>query len=72
MNSKIEAFARETLKSQLAGLTPENHRLFKLMYSPGKPDLPIKTVVDEMPAEKLDWAMQKVQRTVDGRASPKN
>ncbi len=65
MNEKIQAFARRELKKGLAQCTEDQLRIFKLMYAvDGKPDLPIDDVVDKMSAEKLDWAMQQVDRTL--------
>jgi hypothetical protein len=71
MNDTLQQFARQTLKDDLALLPEANHRIFKLMYgrNNGKRTveeaeaLPIDTVVDAIPAEKLDWAMQQVKNT---------
>ena len=38
--------------------------LFKRMYAHGNLDADINSVVDSMPAEKLDWAMQQVYNTL--------
>lgn len=65
MNQQIQDFARSTLKAGLAKLSPANHLLFKRMYSPKNLEADINSVVDSMPVEKLDWAMQQVQRTLD-------
>lgn len=70
MNEVIQAFARQTLKDGLAQLTPEHHHIFKLMYSHKNLDLPIDEVVDAMPAERLDWAMQQVQRSINELKTP--
>lgn len=65
MNDQLQEFARSELKSDLAKLS-ENHRIFfKRMYSHNNPDAEINDVVDGMPEEKLDWAMQQVQRTLE-------
>lgn len=77
MNKTLEAFARAQIKEGLAKLKPENHRIFKLMYArnEGKrsvedaEQMPIAQVVDEMPANKLDLAIQQVQRSVDKSAA---
>lgn len=85
MNAQLEAFARQTLKDGLAKLPPDHHRIFKLMYGRGKlkgnvPErtveeaeaVPIDQVVDEMPPERLDWAMQQVQNSINKLAKAQN
>lgn len=69
MNEQLQNFARQTLKDGLAQLPPERQRNFKLMYSSGntvedKLSKDIVDVVDSMPAEQLDWAMQQVQNSL--------
>ena len=64
MNKILQDHARSYLKDHLKLLT-ENHRhTFKLMYSYNNLELPIEDVVDQMPEDKLDWAMQQVQRSL--------
>jgi hypothetical protein len=65
MNKQIENFARESLKRDLGKLSEGNIILFKRMYANGNLDLPIETVIDKMPIEKLDWAMEQVRRTLE-------
>ena len=68
MNKKLEKFARDTLKEDLAFLGLHDIkclRTFKLMYSHEDISLPINEIVDKMPAKKLDWAMQQVQNTLN-------
>jgi hypothetical protein len=73
MNDQLQAFARKMLIDGLNKLPSENQRIFKLMYGrdngnrsvSDSESLVIETVVTEMPEEKLDWAMQQVQRTLD-------
>ena len=65
--------AREELICKLALLTPDNHRIFRYMYAgkdrkaPTDEEMkkPIADIVRDMPDEKLDWAVQQVQRSVD-------
>ena len=64
MNEQLINFARNELKEGLAQLTDANRLLFKRMYSHNNLDLPINEVVDKMPEDKLDWAMQQVSRTL--------
>ena len=68
MNEELQKFARDELKASLAQLPENNLELFKRMYSKNQ-DLnrEIGMVVDEMPAEKLDWAMQQVARTLSNK-----
>lgn len=65
MNGALEAYARETLKQGLAKLPEEHQRLFKRMYSHENLEAGIDDVVDSMSTDKLDWAMQQVQRSLD-------
>jgi len=39
--------------------------MFKRMYSHKNLDLPINEVVDNMPDDKIDWAMQQCQNTLN-------
>lgn len=65
MNKQIEEFARNTLKEGLARCTEEQQLVFKRMYSHKNLELPINDVVDGTETERLDWAMEQVQRTLD-------
>ena len=67
MNKQLRDFARKTLKENLALCSDGEVHRFKLMYSPKNVELDFRKVVDAMPKEKLDWAMQQVQRTLDQR-----
>ena len=77
MNTALQEFARQTLKDGLGRLPAGSQRIFKLMYGRGAyvrgepartveetESLTIHQVVDEMAADKLDWAMQQVERTL--------
>jgi hypothetical protein len=68
MNKQLEAYARKMLKEGLAQCTKDQQILFKRMYA-GPPGtnlgIDINMVVDEMEVDKLDWAMQQVQKTLD-------
>lgn len=72
MNSTLSKFARDTLKANLALCTDGERHVFELMYCPRtgrrgeNPVLGLSTdeIVDKMPDEKLDWAMQQVERTL--------
>lgn len=65
MNNQLQEFARTQLKDGLVKLPGNNQLIFKRMYSPGNLDADINDVVDLMPEDKLDWAMQQVQRSLD-------
>jgi len=65
MNSQLQKYARNELKAGLAKL-PENHRmLFTRMYSHKNLGADINDIIDAMPEDKLDWAMQQVQRSME-------
>ena len=75
MNDELQKFAREQIKNGLSKLPESNRIIFKKMYSyPGWTNNPvdnlsdqkmdINDVVDKMPADKLDWAMQQVSRSL--------
>jgi len=64
MNDQIQEFARQSLKDGLAKCTEGHQGVFKRMYSFDDQSLSMDEVVDRMPAEKLDWAMQQVQNTI--------
>ncbi len=63
MNDALSAFARQTLKESLATCTEGQQGKFKQMYSFRDRSLPIDQVVDNMPEEKLDRAMEQVEGT---------
>lgn len=65
MNDQLQLYAREKLKDNLVKCTEGQQLLFKRMYANGNFDQSITDVVDNMKAEKLDWAMQQVERTID-------
>lgn len=64
MNNQMLEFAKKTLKEDLIQL-PENYQLmFKRMYSHENLSLPIGDIVELIPEDKLDWAMQQVERSL--------
>ncbi len=69
MNNQLQEFARAQLKDGLDKLPESNQLFFKRMYSGGNLDANINDVVDAMPEDKLDWAMQQVQRSLDRLAA---
>ena len=73
MNDQLQYYARNELKDGLSRLPTKWQETFKLMYgrNGGKRNvedskaMDINAVVDEMPADRLDWAMQQVYRSLD-------
>ena len=64
MNNQMQEFAKKTLKEGLAQLPDDWQMMFKRMYSHDNLDTPISDVVDNMPDDKLDWAMRQVENTL--------
>lgn len=64
MNHLLQTFARSWLKEQLAKLPESNQDVFKRMYSPFAIAAPMDRVIDQMPADKLDWAMTQVENSM--------
>ena len=72
MNQAVIDFMRSEIKQGLKQLPEDWQLLFKRMYSYPNgnlsvlPDLekPIDKVVDDMPVEKLDWALSQVQKSI--------
>ncbi len=72
MNNQLQAFARQTLKDGLDRLPAGWQRKFALMYGRqgGKRSvadteaMSIYDVVDEIPGDKLDWAMEQVENSL--------
>ena len=63
MNEKLQEYARQELKNGLSKLGDAQQLVFKRMYSNKNLKADINDVVDEMPEDKLDWAMKQVART---------
>jgi len=68
MNNQLQNFARSTLKEGLAKLPDNWKTIFKRMYSPNNIDIDINDIVDIIPEDDLDWAMQQVQNSLDKQA----
>ena len=65
MNNQLQEFARQSLKDGLVKL-PENWQMmFKRMYSPNNLETDLNDVIDNIPDDKLDWAMQQVQKSIE-------
>ena len=67
MNQTLQKFARLYIKDGLNRCTDKEVSLFKRMYAKNQ-ETPKDKVVDDMPEEKLDWAMQQIDRTLEKRS----
>lgn len=65
MNEELQNYARTKIKSGLAQCSEGQQKLFRRMYSHDDLTQEINDVVDNMPSEKLDWAMQQITRTLE-------
>ena len=64
MHIDLEKYARNLLKERLGMLGEGHHVVFRRMYSHEDLSKPIGGVVDDMPAEKLEWALTQVDNTL--------
>ena len=64
MHEMLQNFAREQIKAGLLQCTDPQKLLFRRMYSHKNLEKTIDDVVDAMPAEKLENALDQVERTV--------
>lgn len=64
MNNQLQKYARDTLKDGLSKCTDAQRHLFKLLYGDKDTKIHINEVVDQIPEDRLDWAMRQVQRTL--------
>lgn len=64
MNEQLQEFARSTLKTGLTNLPEINQLIFKKMYSHNNLEISINDLVDQMPVDRLDWAIQQVSNTL--------
>lgn len=75
MNQTLQNFARQYIKDGLEKLSPEQLRVFALMY--GRKNgarsvedavaMPLADIVDEMRPEQLDNAMEQVRYSTEWR-----
>ena len=73
MNQMLIEFAQSYLRENIVRLPEGSQRVFKQMYGRnyGKRTLedamlmPIFDVINEIPTDSLDWAMQQVKRSLD-------
>ena len=69
MNEALQTYARQQLIDGLNQCTDGQVKLFKRMYAFKHLDWSIEDIVAAMPEEKLDWAMQQVERTLKKHAN---
>ena len=60
---EMDIFGKNWLKENLALCNVHQQHLFKQMYSHGNLNMDINDVIDAMPDDKVDWAMQQVMST---------
>ena len=65
MNKQLQEFARNSILEGLSKLPESNQRFFIQLYSHNNLKASIEDVVANMPADKLDWAMQQVENSLN-------
>lgn len=65
MQDLLQDSARNYLKTNLLKLPSGWQMKFKRMYSSDDLDADIDDVVDVIPEDKLDWAMEQVQNSIE-------
>ena len=68
MNEDVDQYARNLLKSNLAKCTEQEQDVFRRMYGKGNTKDMVK-VVDQMPFDRIDMALQQVQNTLDKKGA---
>ena len=63
MHKKIINYAKEEIKSGLEKLTDKHRLFFKRLYSHGNLDKPVNDIVNELPSDKLSWALTQVENS---------
>ena len=72
MFKQLSEYARNYIKENIVQLPESNQRLFKLMYGRDNGNrsmedaiaMEIEEVVNEIPDEKLSWAMEQIDNTL--------
>jgi len=65
MNNKLQEFARNYLKDGLYECTDKQRNFFKLIYGMKDLDKDINDIVDIIPEDRLNQAMDLVERTLE-------
>jgi len=68
----IKTLGRDILKDLLSQCTEDQQMLFKRMYSHDDLERNINDVVDQMPDDKINWAISQCERTVYNNAMKAN
>jgi len=63
-NKKIINFTRDQIKEGLSKLEDKHRLFFKRLYSHENLDKPINEVVDNIPEERLSWALTQVENSL--------
>lgn len=61
----VEKYTRQEIKEGLTQLSDKHVDIFKRMYSPDNLSLDIDTVVENIPNERLNWALVQVTNSVN-------
>ncbi len=64
----IKTLGRDILKDLLSQCTEDQQMLFKRMYSHDNLERDINDAVDQMPDDKVNWAISQCERTVYNNA----
>lgn len=67
MNDRLQAHARNLFKIDLLKYHKDQQHKFKLMYAKSANcdlEATVETIIDNMPEDKLDWAMSQVENTL--------
>ena len=62
---RIEDMRNVSLIELYEQCTPSQQLIFRRMYSHKNLDMPIDQIVENMPKEKKDWAIQQCENTVN-------
>ncbi len=68
MNATFKKLCTEALKTALKKLPENQFTIFKKMYSPRNLNLTVEECVDQMPDDRLDWAMTQVENSLTKNA----
>lgn len=64
MNPELDAYGREFIRINIKKLEERHILKFKQMYSSHNLSEDIDHVIDNMPPEKIDWAMHQVMNSL--------
>mgnify|MGYP003523161989 FL=1 len=64
-NKTIDKMIRDKMKELLPLCTDEQRHMFNRMYSPNNLESPMDITVDGMKSDKLNHAMDQIERAID-------